>query len=94
MLGRLALGYLSVLGTARGPKLGNKNHLNRNKPVFGSKTLKGLQIVLILGMLGGVTVQKEAQRHPFLWLSDYGYNPLLAHNRRNSQVVRSVPEKR
>ena len=55
-----------MLGTAHGPKLGTKNHLNRNKPVFGSKTLKGLQIVLILGMLGGVTVQKEAQRHPFL----------------------------
>ena len=31
-----------------------------------SKTLTGLQIVLTLGMLRGVAVQKEAQRHPFL----------------------------
>ena len=58
--------------------------------ILMSKTLTGLQIVLTLGMLRGVAGQKEAQRHPFLWLSDYGYNSLLARDCRSGQVVRSV----
>ena len=55
-----------------------------------SKTLTGLQIVLTLGMLRGVAGQKEAQRHPFIWLSDYGCNSLLARDYRSGQVVRGV----